>query len=245
MRVLKIELEGLTASFRYPHFAWGRQPTFPMPPPATIFGHICGALGAWIDPADLLFGYVFSFNEQATDIEHCHAVSVAGARSKFEWRGQPVRTNTEGVVNPLKRDFLFLPRLTLYLNRPDWERRFRQPRYAVVLGRSQDLATYTRITTVALQQSDQAYYEKTLLPFAWRVRTGRGITLTMPRLLDYENSREPQFDRYVALQERSFTRDWLSYESIPLVHWVDPESSELQGVRRGVALHAFTKSAGE
>jgi len=36
MPVLRIEAEGLTTSFRYPHCLAIRQPTFLMPPPATI-----------------------------------------------------------------------------------------------------------------------------------------------------------------------------------------------------------------
>lgn len=50
MQVLKIVLEGVTTSFRYPHFMLGVQPSFPPPPPATIYGHVCSALGEWVAP---------------------------------------------------------------------------------------------------------------------------------------------------------------------------------------------------
>lgn len=239
MLILKVELEGLTTSFRYPHFMWGRHPTFPMPPPATIYGHICSAVGGWVEPHELEFGYIFTYNGQASDVEHCHTLSVASSRAYFEWEGARVRANLEGVVNPLKRDFFFRPRLTLYLNRPGWVDYFHAPRYPVVLGRSQDLATYTRVSTMTLEQRDEAYYEHTLLPFAWRVRTGRGITVTMPRFVDYNNNREPQFDRYIAFQERDFTARWLRYEHQPLKHWVDSETPEINGCQRGVAFHKF------
>ncbi len=63
MRVLKVVLEGITTSFRYPHFMMGVQPSFPMPPPATIYGHICSALGEWIDPKGLAFAYHFTAQE--------------------------------------------------------------------------------------------------------------------------------------------------------------------------------------
>jgi len=238
MRMLKVELEGLTTSFRYPHFMWGRHPTFPMPPPATIYGHICSAVGEWVDPHGLTFGYVFTHDGSATDLEHCHALKVAGSRERFEWEGEPVRANLQGVVNPLKRDFFFRPRLTLYLNRPGWLEHFRAPRYPVVLGRSQDLAMYTRIAVVELEERDSAYYEYTLLPWAWRIRTGRGVTVTMPRFVDYSNNREPQFDRYVALDSRDLL---LRYEHEPLTHWIDPETPEWRGCRRGVAFHRFVE----
>ena len=50
MRVLKIVAEVSITSFRRPHFMWGIQPTFRMPPPATIYGHICSALGDTVPP---------------------------------------------------------------------------------------------------------------------------------------------------------------------------------------------------
>ncbi len=239
MRVLKIELEAVTASFRYPHFMWGRHPTFPMPPPATIYGHICSAIGEWVDPQGLEFGYVFTHNGRVTDLEHCHTLSVASPRASFEWDGEKIRTNLEGAVNPLNREFLFRPRLTLYLNRIDWLRHFREPRYTVVLGRSQDLATYTRISTVEMEERNEVYYEYTLLPFSWRARTGHGVTLIMPRFVAYHNNREPQFERYIALQERDFTMTWLRLAGQSFKHWIDPETPELNGCQRGVAFHRF------
>jgi len=252
MRVLKVELEGLTTSFRYPHFMMGRHPTFPMPPPATIYGHLCSALGEWVDPRGIEFGYVFTHESTrertATDLEHCHILEAAGARTAFECQGERVRANLVGVVNPLKRDFLFRPRLTLYLNRPEWLEQFRVPRYPVVLGRSQDLATYTRVTIVALQEREEAYYENTLLPCddVWRVRIGRGTVFTMPRFLDYNNNREPRFERYIALEGRVATTEkteWLSYENQTLTHWVDPETPEHRGCLRGVVFHTFVDDA--
>lgn len=244
MHMLKVELEGLTTSFRYPHFMAGRHPTFPMPPPATLYGQICSAVGDWVDPKGLEFGYVFTHEGIAQDIEHCHILEVSKSRRNFEWQEAEYPANIEGVVNPFRRDFFFRPRLTLYLNRPDWLEHFRSPRYAVVLGRSQDLATYTRVTVVELQQSEQAYYEHTLLPYdEWRTRIGRGVSLVMPRFLDYYHKREPQFERYIALQERVHTNGEavLHYEGQSLRHWIDPETPEWQGVQRGVALHRFVE----
>jgi CRISPR-associated protein Cas5t len=241
MHVLKVELEGLTTSFRYPHFMAGRHPTFPMPPPATIYGHICSTIGEWFDPAGVEFGYVFTHESKTTDmdLEHCHILSVASSRANFDYGGESFATNLDGVVNPYRRDFFFRPRLTLYLNQPDWIKHFREPRYPVVLGRSQDLATYTRISTVELVEKSEAYYENTLLPFAWRVCTARGVTLTMPRYLDYYRNREPHFDRYIALQGSDFTADWLRYEREAISHWVDPETVERRGCKRGVVFHRF------
>lgn len=84
MRVLKVEGQGLTTSFRYPFFMVGQQPTFEMPPPATIYGHICSAVGDLVDPTSLQFAYWFDHAGNIEDLEHFHSTSVA-PRSTFQW----------------------------------------------------------------------------------------------------------------------------------------------------------------
>lgn len=70
MRVLKVVAEGVTTSFRYPHFIQQVQPTFPMPPPATIYGHIASALGEWFDPTGVQFAYHFTYAAKIRELEH-------------------------------------------------------------------------------------------------------------------------------------------------------------------------------
>src|SRR6266702_8054062 len=149
MRVLKVIAEGLTTSFRRPHFMQGVQPTFRMPPPATIYGHLCSALGFLVAPEEIALTYHFTSLIGFSDIEHTHI--VAASSGKLQGTNYP--KVLEGAVNPFKRELLFQPRLTLYLNRPEWIDAFRSPRYAVVLGRSQDLFTYTSFHTIELQQA--------------------------------------------------------------------------------------------
>src|SRR5438105_3365290 len=99
MRVLKVVLEGVTTSFRYPHFMLGVQPSFPMPPPATIYGHVCSALGEWVDPTGLAFAYHFTGEGSGEDLEH---IRVLGAASgKRPGSAQP--KVLEGNINPFKR----------------------------------------------------------------------------------------------------------------------------------------------
>ena len=68
MLVLKVVAEGITTSFRYPHFIQTVQPTFTMPPPATIYGHIASALGNWFDPSGVQFAYHFTFSAKIKDL---------------------------------------------------------------------------------------------------------------------------------------------------------------------------------
>src|SRR5579862_5793238 len=187
MRVLKVVAEGMTTSFRRPHFMQGLQPTFRMPPPATIYGHICSTLGELVPPEDVVFAYHFTAQASFSDVEHVHIVGEAGGKLKHTSYPKVL----EGHVQPFKRELLFQPRLVLYLNRPEWLAAFRHPRYAVVLGRSQDLFTYTSTEQVELQPASDAYFEHTLFPYTMAAQVGRGITELLPRFLDYEQKRTP------------------------------------------------------
>src|SRR5258708_7142170 len=76
MRVLKVVLEGETTSFRYPHFMFGVQPSFPLPPPATIYGHICSTMGEQVDLEGLRFAYHFTAEASFEDLEHVHVLEA-------------------------------------------------------------------------------------------------------------------------------------------------------------------------
>jgi CRISPR-associated protein Cas5t len=236
MRVLKVTLEGITTSFRYPHFMIGVQPTFPMPPPATIYGHICSTLGEWFDPAGVAFAYHFTSQSGFEDMEHLHIVSGAGGKLP----GTALPKVLEGSIQPLKRQLLFTPRLVLYLNKPEWEGAFHSPVYPVALGRSQDLATYTDVRVIELEEQHDVHLEHTLLPFEMATRIGMGLVTLMPRYVDYTQNRRPFFARYLLLQRRVLTtsKGFLQYGDIPMRFWADP-SERISDLPRGLAFHTF------
>jgi CRISPR-associated protein Cas5t len=180
MRALKIVAEGLTTSFRYPHFVQGVHPTFRMPPPATIYGHICSAVGDYIDPRRTRFAYHFQYEAEFSDYEHLHFFGK------------------EAKMNPFRRAQLFRPRLTLYLDDLSLEGAFRSPRYPVALGRAQDLMTYTHVQVVELTEAERAYFDGTLLSLADAPFIGgRFYAVTMPRFLD--ERREAEWGQYAIL----------------------------------------------
>lgn len=233
MRALRIVGEGLTTSFRYPHFMHGIQPTFEMPPPATIYGHICSALGRWVSPKGLEFAYCFTREGMFSDIEHNHMVS----RSTGRLPGTNMPKVLEGGVSPFKRMILFKPRLVLYINKPELEEAFRSPKYPVVLGRSQDLFTYTDVQIVTLVESEQAYIEHTILPHQMVYRVARGYAQLMPRFIEYDNRRRPTFAQYLVVNRRVHSDDFLDHEklaSVDRTFWTDPDSPEYRGARRGL-----------
>ncbi len=246
--ILRISIEAPATSFRHPHFLVGRQPSYSMPPPSTIYGHIASALGELPDPVSFQFAYDFRFGGLSSDLEHQHIIT-AGGRA-FKANGKKHRTSVQATIQPHFRDFLFRPRLILYLNRTDWAGAFRSPVFCVILGRSQDLATVTKVEETELEQSNGAYFEHTLLPFSYRPYVGLGTTLLMPRCISPPPERRARFDRFIALhQERLFggtyeNPDGLAWSRRMLGNnvqeewWVDPDSRLDRGVHRGVVFHS-------
>ncbi|HHL39238.1 MAG TPA: type I-B CRISPR-associated protein Cas5 [Deltaproteobacteria bacterium] len=247
MKVLKVELEGLTASFRYPHFLVGRQPTYIMPPPATIYGHICSACGEFVDPGLIRFGYCFRFEGKGDDFEHIYQAKVAG---RYDKKLGCVK-NIEAELVPVLRELLLFPRMTLYIDAPAiidmLSESFRRPRYAVVLGRSQDLAAYRTADVIELREDESGYFEDTLLPWSYRTHTALGTAVLMPRFINPEDRREVSWERYITLRHRVFygaadegegANHMIRYEGDgPL--WVDPETPSVKDMRRAIAWHTF------
>lgn len=246
-RVLRIDLEGTMTSFRYPHFLVGRQPSYPMPPPATIYGHVASALGEFPDRSAFRFAYSFACAGKGDDLETAHLVEVGSRR--------PDRTlgfvkNLEGNANPVWREVLLFPRLTLYLDAPghldDFARAFREPRFPVVLGRSQDLAAYRSVELVELEDAPAGYLEGTLLPWSWRLRTPAGVLATMPRFIDPLDRRRVDWAPYLVLERRVQVRATTGSPLPSVVArepgetlLVDPASPEAGGLRRIVIWHRF------
>lgn len=231
MRALKIVAEGITCSFRYPHLMQQVHPSYQMPPPPTIYGHICSALGEWADPAGMQFAYHFTYQGETDDLEHI--ILLAASSGKLPDTHEP--KVLEGNVNPFTRHILFRPRLVLYLNRPEWAPRFRSPRYAVTLGRSQDLFTYSQVEVIDLERRSEAYFEHTLLPYAMALKVMRGIVATMPRYLDYANNRRPEFERYTILRDRVHLEDTAGF-------LIDPSSPQDKGAHLGLVFLSFVES---
>jgi CRISPR-associated protein Cas5t len=246
MEVLRVQLEAPVCSFRYPHFLVGRQLTFDMPPPATVYGHVASALGEFPDPATYRFAYRFTATGKGDDLENQHIIVPGGSRP-FAIAGRAFPSSTNATIQPTHREFLFGCRLTLYIQPPDLADAFQNPRFAVVLGRSQDLAFYTHVEVVNLLSADRGYYEDTILPADYRRRTSRGVTVLMPRYIGPPPRREASFDRYIVLRERIYDGPGIDLGTRHVVRiadernevLVDPGSEEWHGAHRAVAFHSF------
>jgi CRISPR-associated protein Cas5t len=250
MRALKVELEGTVTSFRYPHFHVGRQPSYPMPPPATIYGHICSAIGQLISRDAVRFAYSFQYESSGEDLELLHMTSAASGRIPKRW-GHP--KNIEVQTNVLPRQVLLHPQLTLYLDAgiqtENWIDFFRCPRYPVLLGRSQDLAAYRTVEVVQLNKCEWGYFENALLPWSMRERIPCGMTFQMPKFIDPLDRRRVSWERYIALDSRVWwpggnreipvgARKALPQEQDGPV-WVDESSEMWGGGHRIVVWHSW------
>jgi CRISPR-associated protein Cas5t len=251
LKVLKVELEGITTSFRYPHFLVGRQPSLPLPPPSTIFGQIASALGEYPDPADLQFAYNFTCKARVDDLETQQILGVS--TRKWDAKFGAIK-NLEGGSGPGLRQLLLWPKLTLYLSSANllrYYQAFREPRYAVVLGRSQDLATYTSVELVELEQNEAGYFENTILPHSYRNLTNAGVLTQMARYIDPDDRRMVDWDIYVTLETSKkpvFTSsdlkarnrtDSVFVEPGQVPFWVDPHTEVKNGRQRIVLFQTF------
>ena len=253
MQALRIELDGVTTSFRLPHFLVGRQPSYPLPPPATIYGHIASAVGDFPDPAGLRFAYSFSVEGRVDDMETALITEVGGSVPREDKARFPYPVNITATPGPLMREVLVRPRLVLYLDAPgrldQLYRAFREPRYMVILGRSQDLASYRRVDLIETEERDSGYVEGSLVRPEDQDRYRAAIPMIMPRFIDPDDRRRVAWSPYRLLAQRCYLRPAGSSET-SAAHLiadpderfdVDPGSPVLSGLQRILYWHGFTE----
>jgi CRISPR-associated protein Cas5t len=151
MRVLRVHLTGWTASFRYPIFVTGYQPTLPVPPVSTIYGLISAAKGGYVTPEHTRVGYVMRSEAKGIDLETIYMLSGK---------------SSSAVSNVCKREFLLNPDIYLYITNIGFKEAFKKPAYPLLLGRSSDLAMISEIKEIQLvQKSGRKRVGCTVVPF--------------------------------------------------------------------------------
>lgn len=162
MKFLRVKINGWTASFRYPTFISGFQPTLPVPPLSTIYGLLSAVKGENITPNDTNVGFVFESEGKTTDLE-----------TIYELKGLK-----DNKTNVIKREILYNPKLYLYLDNLEFKKYFEKPEYPVLLGRSSDLACISEIKEVNLEKKSDVKLGKTILPF--NVKEAFGVIQSLP-----------------------------------------------------------------
>jgi CRISPR-associated protein Cas5t len=250
MNVLKVLTEAVTSSFRYGHVQIGKLPTYEVPPPATIYGHLAGVLGEWFDPKGLQFAYVFRHAGKGTDLETAQPIERGSGKPTLRREGWDYPVNVECAPNPQRREFLLRPRLTLYLRGPHpllrrFQAAFPNPVYAYVLGRSQDLATCLSASPVDLEESVEGFFSHTILPYSWRKWVSPGSTVHLPTAIDYYHQRAAVFEVYLQvlwppLRLYRGSQDTISRDQLPATFPVDRgDNQEFLGrkLSRGLIFH--------
>ncbi len=150
---IRVILTAYTASFRVPPFV-GHQLTLPVPPISTIYGLLAAAKGEWVPPDDVAwFAYQLDYEGRAFDLEAIVQVERKKPDEAPQFAGR----------NVLSREFLVWPRLTLYLP-VDWAEPFQRPRYQLLLGRTQDVATVESVRPARLETVGEGLVAGVLLP---------------------------------------------------------------------------------
>lgn len=149
MRLFRVHIRGWTASFRYPAFISGFQPSLPIPPLSTIYGMCSAATGKLVKPTDTAVGFVFLSEGKAIDLETIYELD------------EPLKAGT----NVVKRELLFNPELFLYLSNPEIANAFTKPHYPLLMGRSTEVAMVQEVKQVALDEKGEVAIRGTLVPF--------------------------------------------------------------------------------
>ena len=174
MKVLRVKLNGWTASFRYPIFISGYQPTLPLPPISTIYGILSAAKGKLVTPVDTRVGFVFTSKGKTVDLE-----------TIYELGG-----NLKAKSNVIKREFLIDPELYLYIENLDFGEFFKRPHYQILIGRSSDLAMISSVEVVELAVRAEVSYTNTILPFNFA--EAHGMVQSLPTHFTDEVPRKAQ-----------------------------------------------------
>lgn len=154
IQAVRIVLTAYTASFRVPHFV-GHQLTLTVPPLSTVFGLLSTAAGRCVMPDEVEWlAYRCTYEGKGTDLEVIFTVE----------RARPTESALFVTRNVIRREFLLMPNLTLYLP-PKWEHVFRQPRYTLLLGRTQDVAGVMSIEQTELHPVNEGKVSGVLLPY--------------------------------------------------------------------------------
>jgi len=145
----RIHIRGWTASFRYPAFISGFQPSLPVPPLTTIYGLCSAAVGRRVRHEETAVGYVFTSGGRAVDLETIYELD------------EPLKAST----NVVRREILFQPELMLYLSNVKIATAFLTPFFPLLLGRSTEVVMVDEVKEVTLEKREQGRIGGTLIPF--------------------------------------------------------------------------------
>jgi len=155
--LLEVQLSGWTATPRMPFVLSGNAICMPTPSYSLLLGLVGCCLGRLIGPEEVRLGFKYSYDNSAEDIETRHRLVNSKQKIKPHHKG----------TDAYKREFHINPRLTIWLDRLDWETYFYNPIGAPSLGRSQDLLEINQrsIRKVEVKPVQSAKISGCMIPF--------------------------------------------------------------------------------
>ena len=127
--LLEVQFEGWTATPRMPFILSGNAICMATPSYSLLLGIVGCCLGRPVETGEVRLGFRYVFDDTAEDVETRQRLVNDSGKIKAHAKGTDAHT----------REFHVNPRLTVWLDRLDWEEFFRYPVGAPALGRSQDL----------------------------------------------------------------------------------------------------------
>jgi CRISPR-associated protein Cas5t len=161
-RLLEIQFSGWTATPRMPFVLSGNAVCMHTPSYSLVLGIIGCCLGRIVLSDEVKIGFKYSYDTVAQDME---------TRQRLEFDGRRVRHHSKG-TDAYIREFHVSPRLTVWIDRLDWEHYFRNPIGTSSLGRSQDILTIVDVSIVEVKKVERGRLGGSLLPFSAELQAG-------------------------------------------------------------------------
>ncbi|MEZ5044009.1 MAG: hypothetical protein R2828_29205 [Saprospiraceae bacterium] len=161
---LELKMEGWTATPRQPFILSGNAICMATPSYSLLLGLIGCCLGRIVTKEEVGIGFYYEFDIAANDLEK---------RQRLIFDGKNIKTHGKG-GDAYLREFHIKPKLTLWLNRLDWEEYFHFPVGTPSLGRSQDLLEIKKksIRKISAKNVNTAKISGCMLPFEQGIQAG-------------------------------------------------------------------------
>lgn len=161
-KVLEVHFTGWTATPRLPFILSGNAVCMPVPSYSLLLGLVGCCLGRLVSPVEVKLGFKYSFDTVGKDLE---------TRQRLEFDGKKVKIHSKG-SDAYLREFHTIPKLTIWLNRLDWETFFSNPIGTPSLGCSQDILKIENVSIVDVKPVKEALISGCMLPFSMDLKAG-------------------------------------------------------------------------